>query len=168
MASKDEKGFTLIEAVLVIILMAIIAAGFGQMFITSATTYATADSRKEALQDVRWALDRMSREIRLVNDNTVVTTATATTFAFTDVNSNAVTFSYDGAANRINRGADVLAENVDVYSFTYLDNTGTPLADCPPPPCASPTAIWRVQMNAETLVNGERVILRTEVHPRNF
>ncbi len=165
-------GFTLIEVILVIVLVTIIAAGFGQVFVNTSRAYVATDNRKGALQNGRWALDRMTREIRLVNNNTSVVTANASTFSFVDVNADTVTFSYDGATRQINRshllpvpGTDVLASNVDIFSFTYLDNTGASLGPCPPLPC-SPSAIWRVQINAETLVNGERVVLQTEVHPR--
>lgn len=171
-----QKGFTLIELILVIVLVSVLTAGFGEAFLAVSRAYITADNRQAARKEGRWVLDRMSREMRLVQDNTSIAAADASTFSFVDVDGNTVTFSYNSGAGQINRtqssptpATNLLASDVSGFSLTYLDSADPGNVLSPPTAgLGTPTDIWRIRMNIQTSVNGESVALQTELHPRNL
>jgi len=117
---KNDRGFTLIEVVMVIALAGIIAGIISVPFFEGIEGWLFVKSREDISQSGRVAMERMAREVR----NTArgcITTATATTFAFgTDLSDcNAINFSQAGAA--IQRNGIDLADNVQSLAFTYYD-----------------------------------------------
>jgi prepilin-type N-terminal cleavage/methylation domain-containing protein len=141
-----ERGFTLIELVIVIVVVSVAALVFSKMFIEAVRSYEWVDVEKEKLQEARYAQERMTREFRRVRDNVSINAATATTFTFVDRDAATITISWNGV-----KGADlvytrngtqrVLASGVDSLAFAYWKTNGTAAA-----PVLSPSAtdIWRV------------------------
>jgi prepilin-type N-terminal cleavage/methylation domain-containing protein len=165
---RNERGVTLIEMVLSIVLIGVIGIVASNLFLYSTRSVLTGNNVREATQVNRLAMDRMIREIRNVANNTSVTTATATTFAFTDTGGNAVDFTLVGTT--LNRAGTALASNVSGLTFTYLDNTGGTIALSPGEPKVSPLAtdIWWVQIDMTVGTGTDTVQFRSRVHPRIF
>lgn len=161
-AIRSERGFTLVEVVLVVVLLSLFGALFGLGFVASTRATLAVDTRKEALQNARVALDRMAREVRMIRSATAAdittTIPTASDLQFTDTYGNAIQFQLTGG--NILRNADILAGNVTALTFSYLKNDGTA--------AASEAEIWRIVMDLTVTVGTESVQLRTEVHPANF
>jgi prepilin-type N-terminal cleavage/methylation domain-containing protein len=157
---QKQRGFTFIEVILVIVLLGIMGAVFGGSFAASMRATLAVDTRKEALQNARVALDRMARDIRLIRSRTAadIPTFTATNLVFTDSYGNAIQFQLVG--NTIQRNGAVLAGNVTALDFDYLQNNGAV--------AGAANLIWRIVMDVTVLVGTESVQLRTEVHPTAF
>jgi prepilin-type N-terminal cleavage/methylation domain-containing protein len=167
---RNERGVTLIELILAIVLIGIIGSVAANAFLSSTQSALTANNVREAMQVDRTAMERMVREIRNVADNTSVLTANATQFEFVDVDGNTVSFELAGTTlNRVFTAppaaavTNTLATNVTGLTFTYLTNTGAGAA-----PIVAPAAtdIWWVVIDLTVGTGGAAVPLRSRVHPR--
>lgn len=175
------------------VLIGIIAFVVADALSTGIRAYFLTDHRKEALDQARIAMERMTREIRNVSSlgrsidgdgfiDAEVGTANGTQFCFNDVNGKTISFRYDGA-NYIYReewtpanlaacpgaGGNRLAANVAVLNFRYILADGTTTSTP-----ADPTDIRRVQIGwsgtpgISVTVSNETVSLNSEVYLRNL
>ena len=180
---KNQRGATLIELVLAIIVISIIAYVVSDAFLYSSKSILAGNAARDATQSARFAVDRMTREIRNVRDKKCIQAATSTAFTFVDMGNNTVTFSWAGAGAPLMRNGNILVDGVSNFSLTYYDNSYT--AAAPPPPnvigapttCASPntcltscasTNIWSVSIDLTTQVGGQTTQFRSQVHPISF
>lgn len=113
------RGFTLIEAIVVVALTAILMGAIGSLtrFMWAANTSASANA--SALTSARMQLSRMAAEIRTASSTisaatdsyvfadpsgaTITETASSTTFAYLDANGSALVAPVDPAAVRVVR-----------------------------------------------------------------
>ena len=153
------EGFTLIELVMVIAILSVIGVFGSQMFLETAQIFLEARNRRDVVQEVRYAIERMSREIREDIDSTSdVTAFTSSTFTYTDPSSTSISFTKSGSD--LLRNSDVLAGNVSALTFTYLKADGT---------TASATSdIWRIKVSLTIAKGNETITLQTQVFPRNL
>ncbi|MHB8483676.1 MAG: PilW family protein [Nitrospiria bacterium] len=161
----DQKGFTMVELAIVIVLIGIIAMTASLLIGQAAQTYQKEDNYSAVLNQGRLALEKMAREIRMIKSSGAgdLTACTATTLSFTDIMGNIAVYSFSGATiteNINGAGANVLADNLSVFSFSYLDNSGAVPASC--------SAIWTIILNLTPAQGGETLPVRVTVHPRNF
>lgn len=169
-----DAGFTLVEFIVVVILAGIIF-GFGSTLIGRVfSSYAVKQDITDADWQAKVALERMTRELRLVRTATAadLDIASLTQLRFVDTDGNGVCFYRNAAANRLMRSADgpatvcgttspqVLADNVTALGFSYWNNAGTNTATV-----ASVYYITTSVTVAEGVYNNS---FRTNVHPRNF
>ena len=61
--SADERGVTLVELLMVLLILGIILAGMTTLFVSASTSHVDQSNRVEAQQNARLALDRLRREI---------------------------------------------------------------------------------------------------------
>lgn len=175
----NQKGATLIEMILGIVIIGILAYVVSDAFVYTSRSVLTANLAREATQSGRLAVDRMVREIRNVRDNRCVAAANGRTFTFVDMSNNTITFTWSGVAGTpLMRNADVLVDEVSNLSFTYYNNNepapgaiGVPIVCGPPntclPACAA-TDIWSVNIDLTTQAGTETMQFRSQVHPVNF
>jgi prepilin-type N-terminal cleavage/methylation domain-containing protein len=157
-----EKGFTLIEMVLVIVLLGIIGATLIVSFGPGIQTFVGVDLRKEALQNARGAAHRMIKEIREAQSfSACAPCSPVNTLTFTNILNNGITFSWSGTAqDPLTRNGDTLSTNVDDFTVTFYAQDGAEPAD--------ETEIWRIRVDLKVRVGDQTVDLRSEVHPRNL
>ena len=154
-----ERGFTLPELLIVIVVGAVVALTFSSMFMEAVKTYQFMDAEKDMLGDARYAEERVGRELKRVKDSTSISAASATTLTFVDRGNATVSFSWSGVS-----GADLLytksgssqtlAKGVDSLSFRYWKQDGTAAT-----PVLSPSAtdIWRVTLYMR-LIKGSQTV----------
>ena len=68
----NKKGVTLIELLIALVISAILVAGIYRVFISTQRSYVVQDQVVEIQQNVRGAINKMMREIRMVNFGRVV------------------------------------------------------------------------------------------------
>ena len=165
---KKQKGFTLIELIVVITIIGIIAGVTGFILLGVADAWTFKFNRADLLADGRLALNRMTREIREVKDLTSVTTATSSQFRFTNTGNVDITYGLSGSDldRTVDSVTNVLAQDVSSLSFTYYDSDGDTIAT--PTVSPSSTDIRRVQIDLALTKNGENVYLQSQSVPRNF
>src|SRR5512147_1380822 len=93
-----SNGFTLVEVVITIVVVAIIASFASSIILQGVKAYSAEQSRSDAHYQARLAVERMAREVRLVRSRTVadIPTMTPTDLLFCAVTGNAVEFQLVG------------------------------------------------------------------------
>jgi prepilin-type N-terminal cleavage/methylation domain-containing protein len=169
---RRDYGFTLIEAVLVIILVGILFSMGSIMLGKVFSSYSAKQEIAEADWQAKVALERAARELRAVRSATAadLDAASAVQVRFIDTDGNGICFYRN--ANRIMRSADgpatacgttnaqVLADNITALSFTYWTSAGAATAVA-----ASVYYITVGMTVADGVYNSQ---FRTNVRPRNF
>ena len=162
--SAFERGFTLIEIIIVIVILSIVSAITIKFLVDGLRIYTMTVNQKTLLDEGKLALERMCRDIRDAN-NIVATTASSIAFTRT----NATGTGQDGAAERIRfdlsgttlrkaKGVDAagnggtpytMADNVTAFTVTNATNE------------------IQLQLTLQ-LASGENVTLQTRVYPKNL
>ena len=159
-----NKGFTLIELIIVIVILGIIVAIGAPLLLSVSDSLAFLVARTAIDQAADIALSRMTREMRRLKDDSSVNTATSSQFSFDDVNSN--TISYSLSSTDLMRNSDILASDVQNLSFTYYDDSGSTIST----PVVSPqeTDIRSIEISCEFQSSGETLYYKSQVRPRNL
>ncbi|MEO0094170.1 MAG: prepilin-type N-terminal cleavage/methylation domain-containing protein [candidate division WOR-3 bacterium] len=119
------KGYTLIEAIIVITLIAIIAFGFGSFIVTAMQNWILVSSRDSLVNNARHAMNRLTAELRRIRKPQNILTYTTSEVEFIDIDANTINFKQSGV--NLLRNTDVLVTNLatpEGLRFTYLDATG--------------------------------------------
>ncbi|MBW2570525.1 MAG: prepilin-type N-terminal cleavage/methylation domain-containing protein [Deltaproteobacteria bacterium] len=158
----NNKGFTLIEIIIVVIVLGVLSI-FGFRFLSTAIhTYSMMQKQKTLYDEAAMAMERISRELR---DASTITTATGSTLEFTkshgspeETSTYDITFQLSGATlQRVGSSTVSLAENVKASGFTVTRVTPTP------PPVREEITITL------TLESGEaNITLRSYICPKNL
>ncbi len=128
MKQSSQFGFTLIELVFVMVLMAIISVIIGKFLFQSYNTFQTANN----INEVEWqgflGLNRMVSDIHTIRSSGDISTISSNNFVFTDINGNAVQYQLSGTS--LTRNGQVLASGIQTLSLSYFDEnnavTSTP------------------------------------------
>ena len=131
---NKQKGFSLIEMMVVVVILGLIVLGLVTFFTGGAKSWVAGQSQLEAQRNARQAMDRMVREIReasevTTNDNTKIIFDTPWVTGIT----------YELLSKTINRNSVPLINNVSNLDFDYpslskvhillevdVDNDGNP------------------------------------------
>lgn len=114
-----QKGFSLLELVIVMIILGVVAAIGSKIIQAGFNSYFTNENVTTANTQARLALERMTRDIHAINSSASITTASATQLTFTDVNGTSITYQKSGT--QLMRNAQVLSDGVNTLTFSYLD-----------------------------------------------
>ncbi|HKZ46174.1 MAG TPA: type II secretion system protein [Thermodesulfobacteriota bacterium] len=172
-----NKGFTLIEVIMVIILLGIIGSTAAMIIFQGARSYGEEEVRKDLTTQGRLAIERMAREIRLIRcsnivGNTCTPNATdilsgisATELRFLNINYEGRGFQTSGTDLVLCSvsdcsASDILASNVTSLSFSYFKKDGTA--------AAAVGDIWTIVANLTLSRDNQSVNFRIQVHPRKF
>lgn len=116
-----RRGFTLVELVMVIAMLAIEAAMLGPPLTAAVKEYVLVSTRRQALAEARAAMDRMVKEIRLIPSSAaVVSVASPTNFQFEYPLGTPITYALNGTT--LERNGVALASNVGQLQFRYYDS----------------------------------------------
>ncbi len=135
---SKSGGFTLVELLVGILLSGIVLAGLYSIFISQQRAFSAQERVAEMNQNIRAAMDLMTREIRLAGYKTstatftgIATAQASTIQVLADLNQDGdtadsnedITYSYNAGTLQIWRNYYTLpiAENITSLSFTYRD-----------------------------------------------
>ena len=123
----NSKGYTFIELVIVISLLALLSFIFGAFITESMDAWVFIKARENALGTSRYAIERMVTEFRRIQKPNMIITSTTSEVTFVDIGAGTVTFSQE--ATNLWRNTDILATGLVSGSgnglrFTYLDANG--------------------------------------------
>ena len=166
--NKQQRGFSLIELMVVLVILGIIILGLVTFFMGGTKSWVAGQSQLEAQRNARQAMDRMVREIRhgeLVTDgstNNIAVDIPALGATGSEYN---VTYSWGGASgDPIYRNTNPLINNVNILDFSYYDYSGSQVY---PPD----NTVSKVHINLEVDVDGDGnpdITLNTDVNLRNY
>lgn len=175
--NTHSQGFTLIEIVIAIVLVGILASVAAMIIMQGIRAYSSEDVRSDGYYQARFAMDRMSREIRLIRSTAAVpvddiATMNTTTLVYYAIDNTQLGFrlsggnierTQDGGTNwyQLTRltAPDAVTAPGGVF-FTYLTNTGAP--------GAAQATLWYVQIQFTVTRGTESFFMSTRVHPMNF
>lgn len=153
---------TLLELILVMVIIAIIAGLLSNIINYEIDTYNLVTRHHEALQNFRRALQMMSRDIRQIMAPNSIFQASEDSLRFDDVNDFMI--SYNFLNNLIQRNGDALIDSVNIFQFSYFDDTGNPLSV----PVTDPSNIRSIALSLTTRIDGAALTFQTKITPRNY
>ncbi|MDX2165306.1 MAG: prepilin-type N-terminal cleavage/methylation domain-containing protein [Gammaproteobacteria bacterium] len=153
-----KQGFTLIEMIIVIVILSIIAGVASRVMGAAFNSYYDNQQIVNANQQGRLAIERMIRDIHAINSTTSITTANASTFTFTDVNGNAVTYTLSGT--QLTRNGVVLADGINTLTFGYYNGAGAA--------AGTTTAIRYVNITLNITQNSVNYTLKATISTLNY
>lgn len=135
---KKEKGFTLVELMVVLVLTAIAAVGMYHSYQSFSISAEVEEQKTELNQNIRIALNRMVRDFRMAGYDPLGTanagfSSIATqnvTFSMDDNHTGvpgtvvAVTYQYDAANKELDRNGISVVQNVSALEFRYFGIDG--------------------------------------------
>lgn len=170
------KGFTLIEILMAIVLIGIISTVAGMLLYQGTRSFGSLDNKRELFSQGALALERLSREMRLVRctvsgnncmpQNSDITSMTASEFRFVNDGYEGRGIRFDAGTLKLRQGSnpadpeDILANNVAALTFEYLKKDGTA--------ASAVTDVWIINANLTFTSGGNTIDLKASVHPRNF
>jgi len=120
----NQKGFSLIEMMVVVVILGLIVLGLVTFFTGGARSWISGQSQLEAQRNARQAMDIMVREIREGEAVTSIAT-TSITVAIPALGSDpagSVTYTWSGTpVDPVNREGNPLIDNVKIISFISTD-----------------------------------------------
>ncbi len=156
-----QRGFSLLEMVLVIVLMALLAGLGSRLLSVGFDSYFTARDHSDADWQGRYAWQRLSRELRTVRSPSAadLVMAPANQVTFTTLAGDTV--SYALAGNTLNRNGIPLADGISGLSFSYLQRDGKSVA-------ADATQVFYIVVDYSVARSGNNYSVRALVRPRTF
>ncbi len=140
---NTEHGFSLIELITALGISGIVLAAVTATFISQSRSYDAQEQINGMQQAARAAMDMITREVRMAGYNTNTTlTFDGVTYNTTQIRVQAnldgdadtgdanedIIYAYDAVNDVITRATggntDTLVENIDVFTFQYLNETG--------------------------------------------
>jgi prepilin-type N-terminal cleavage/methylation domain-containing protein len=174
LSTPRQHGFTLVELTLVIVLLGILSTVGVNMISDSYTTTQIINNGNANTSTARYAMERMSREMRQVaidgaTKEFIITTASSTQMSFTKANfstQESVTIHSNGSALLLSNSAlgveANLAEHVSLFTLTYFD------ADMATPPARNGLIRFvEIKLTLSDPGHAEPVALQTLVALRN-
>lgn len=125
-APAGRQGFTLIEAVIVLAIVAVLSFGLGNFIFESVQAWLSVSGRNSAADKARVAMTRMTAEIRRVKKPQNIQTFISSEFQFIDVDNQNIDFKQTGTD--LLRNSDILSSGLlsaGGLQFTYLDENGS-------------------------------------------
>jgi prepilin-type N-terminal cleavage/methylation domain-containing protein len=164
---KNQKGFSLIEMMVVVVILGLIVLGLVTFFTGGAKSWVAGQYQLTAQRNARQAIDRMVREIRegknIINNLVDISNADSIVVFIPDLGSKpAYKATYDLSGTIISRNSNPLIDNVQSLVFTYFDKSGNLVA-----PENSSKA--HIDLKVDVDKDGKPdVTLNTDVNLRNF
>ena len=139
-----ESGFTLPELLVVLSISGILFSSLTATFLSQARVYRVWQDVSQMQQTVRASVDLITRELHMAGYDPLEKGLTGLAYdsgqlrIVADLNRDGdagdthedITYRYDAATRRITRstggGAQPFAENIEAFSFVYLDEHGAP------------------------------------------
>jgi prepilin-type N-terminal cleavage/methylation domain-containing protein len=157
--STFQRGFTLIEIIIVIVILAIVSGITIKFLVDSPKIYTMTVNQKTLYDEGKLALEKMCRDIRDANSITPFAgTASSITFVRNNATaqdgaSETITFRWNGGTNpleKVKAGTGYpMASNVSAFNVTNTTN--------------------EIQLQLIlNLATGENVTLQTKVYPKNL
>jgi type IV pilus assembly protein PilW len=150
MKNRKIDGFTLVELLVSMSIGMMILAAVTTTFMSQTRIYNAQEQINEMQQNARGVLDIISREVKMAGYNPGGGSFDGVTYSTTQLSVQAdldasgtistssaaneqITYAYDGVNKRISRavgtgGAEILANNINVFTLSYLDVTGAATA----------------------------------------
>ncbi|PKP57984.1 hypothetical protein CVT91_09470 [Candidatus Atribacteria bacterium HGW-Atribacteria-1] len=174
---KNQKGFSLIEMMVVVVILGLIVLGLVTFFTGGTKSWVAGQSQLKAQREARQAMDRMVREIREGKNVKIGSTSHLILFVTPFDGSPDIQYHLNTGTGRLYRNtANAVIDNILNLSFTYFDNNGNPICDVDGVPIDpldidSASIVSKVHIDLQVDVDKDSnpdITLNTDVNLRNF
>jgi prepilin-type N-terminal cleavage/methylation domain-containing protein len=157
---KNQRGFTMIEFIIVLLIVGIIAATSNTLLLRGTTAYYSAQDILVGYWQGNIAMQRFTRDIGKIRSNNDISTVTSTNLVFTDINGNSINYLLSSSSLSIN--GNTLADGIDLAnsSFAYFDSTLTTTS--------TPSLIRYIKIQLKFIKNNTSYTTITTLYPRNL
>ena len=169
--AKNQKGFSLIEMMVVVVILGLIVLGLVTFFTGGAKSWVAGQSQLKAQREARQAIDRMVREIRegknIISSSDGDTIVVSIPYFDTANPDDYYEVTYSLSDTTIKRGNIPLIDNVLISGediFEYYDSSGIEIN----PPDST---VSKIHINLKVDVDDDGnpdITLNTDVNLRNF
>jgi len=166
----NQRGFSMIELILSLVILSVLGATAGYALTGGVRAYAENADVLQTLGKLRYASERMVREVREIRrdagapERYDITAMTATTLSFTRINGEVVTLNADppllNLAYATPAGSWILTDEVSSMDFAYFQQDGSTVA-------TSNSDVAFVEFNLALSLDGKLYPQRTRVALRN-
>lgn len=159
---RRAGGFTLIEALLSIVIISVMVVAVAEILISGMGSFSLITDRREALQGARLAVNMMTRELQGISEPaTDILSIAPTSITFTPAGAaGPVTYAISGTS--LMRNAKTLADDVIPSSgFSFFTTGGASTTD--------PTQVHRigVSVGVDTDAGHGQVVINSSAYLRN-
>ena len=163
---KNQKGFSLIEMMVVVVILGLIVLGLVTFFTGGAKSWVAGQSQLEAQRNARQVMDIMVREIR--EADYVENSSTSSSINFHNPFKGTISYSLS-VGNDLKRDSNTVINNVQTLDFGYFDKSDTfytiPLS------VEDASEISKVHIDLQLDVDNDDspdITLNTDVNLRNY
>jgi prepilin-type N-terminal cleavage/methylation domain-containing protein len=121
--NKQQKGFTIIELIIVIVLIGIIIAGSSNLLFQGFRSFVSTRDILEENRQSTVVLENMVRTLRSIRSPSNINSANSTSIAFETTDGETNTYSLNGSIIEYNNIP--LADNQEELELEYYDSNGT-------------------------------------------
>jgi type II secretory pathway pseudopilin PulG len=121
---RNEKGFTMVEIVLYIVLSGILFNIAAQTLMGQINSYSFVAERKATMSDARYAINRISYDMMRIDPENI-TELDSDNISFTDFEGDATSYSFDPDTGILSKGAEHLLDSVQNFTIVAYDSSGT-------------------------------------------
>jgi type II secretory pathway pseudopilin PulG len=160
---RARKGYTLIEAAVVFLLVAILSFGIGSFMVSSTRLWLFITGRQSVIKTSRSSLNRMVAEMRKIKSKTSILKITTSEVQFITFDS-AASIDYNKTGSNLMRASgtsnDILAEGLNSLAFTYLNSLEAVTAVS--------TEVRSIRISLSVSGSGQTVTQETSVRMRGY
>jgi prepilin-type N-terminal cleavage/methylation domain-containing protein len=159
---KTQRGFTLLEFVIVIMILGIISAIGSAILSQGFIGYIDNKNLLDADWQARTAMERIQRDIRSIRSGTDVVTASSTQLVLVNFAGNTIAYSLSGSSlmrQTNSNTSQILADGVQSITFSYFDANGAAVS--------SPASVRYISVSLNIVLNGTNYTVATSAYPRN-
>lgn len=159
---RDNRcaGFSLIELLSVMTILGVMGSFFAYTMQTAGEAYHNVTVRQELLRDGRIALEKMTREMRLVATATSLDAPTISSTSFSFRDRYETTYTYTLSSGTLYRNGVALVDSVTKLGFGYYQKDGTA--------ATSGNNLHMIVVNFTLSKAGESVPFRATIVPPAF
>jgi prepilin-type N-terminal cleavage/methylation domain-containing protein len=168
---SNEKGFTLIEVIVTLILVGITAALAGMWIVSVANGYIFAKMNASTVQKAQLAMTRLTKEFSSISS---VTSADSSQIVYTrpDSNLNPVSVTVSSGGGLLQIGGNTLTDSVSGFTLRYCSNSELNQSQCPrnewaPSGATDPSKIIEIELKLKGADNTDSIFTK-RVAPRNL
>jgi len=165
---KNNKGFSLIEMMIVVAILGIIILGLVTFFTGGTKSWVAGQSQLKAQREARQAMDRMVKEIR--EARSINNSSTLSSISFNSPFNGDITYNYNSGDKKVYRqksgNSSIVIDNVLVFEVTYWNSN-----EIEKTPSSESNEISKVHIDLQVDVDDDGnpdITLNTDVSLRNF
>ena len=158
----SQRGVTLAELIVTVVVTGIIAGTMARVLSSSIDMYDFLNTRRRAVQDSRFALQRLSTELRQIASPDSILYAAEDSLTFYKHGGEPLSIGWSNHTLRLN--GFPLANTIKQFSLKYYNDKQQQLSS----PVGNVKKIWRIRIELVVSPKQHDFKLYHEVKPRNF